>query len=175
MSSHSPARRRAPSVSLLVAILFVLSVTAVYATDTSAAAGADRSAQPATAAASPAAPVSEQAAVAAQSLITRPRLFTHRPGALVPLYASFAVLQALDAHSTLTAINMGATEANPLLRGVASHPGALLAVKMGAAVGTIFVAEKLWKRNPVAAVALMVGLNSAYAMIVAHNYQLGNR
>lgn len=171
MSSYSPARRRKPSVCLLVTVFFVLSVAAVYAADSSTAGKSD---QPATADASAsAAPVTAQASQLAQSLITRPRLLTHRPNALIPLYAGFAVLQALDAHSTISAIGNGAVEANPLLGGVAAHPGALLAVKMGAAVGTIFVAEKLWKRNPVAAVALMVGLNSAYAIVVAHNYKVG--
>ncbi len=158
---------------LLVAVFFVLSVTAVYAADSSTSGKSD---QPATAdTAASAAPVTAPTSQVARSLITRPRGLTHRPNALIPLYAGFAALQALDAHSTISAISNGAVEANPLLGGVASHPGALLAVKMGAAVGTIFVAEKLWKRNPVAAVALMVGLNSAYALIVAHNYQVGRR
>lgn len=34
-------------------------------------------------------------------------------GDLVPLYASFAALQALDAHSTLRALGRGASETNP--------------------------------------------------------------
>jgi hypothetical protein len=51
----------------------------------------------------------------------------------------------------------------------------LLAVKAAASVGTIYLAEKLWRRNRVAAVALMAGLNGAYAVIVARNYALGQR
>ena len=34
---------------------------------------------------------------------------------------------------------------------------------MGTAVGTVFIAEKLWRRNRVAAVALMVAVNVATA------------
>ncbi|MDE3156998.1 MAG: hypothetical protein KGN76_18000 [Acidobacteriota bacterium] len=174
MSSHAPASRRAPSIFLLIALFLVLSATALYAAEAPASSGSGQpaaSAEPATPGPVIAIPMTGAAPLA----LARSRATLHRPGALVPLYATFAVLQGLDAHSTLTAINRGATEANPLLGGLASNSGALLAVKMGAAAGTIFVAEKLWKRNPAAAIVLMVGLNSAYAMIVAHNYQLGNR
>ena len=53
--------------------------------------------------------------------------------------------------------------------------GALLAVKMGAAAGTVFVAEKLWRRNRVAAIALMVAVNVATAGIAAHNYSVASQ
>jgi hypothetical protein len=88
------------------------------------------------------------------------------------LYASFATLQALDAHSTLEAIRRGGAEANPFMRGVAARPAALVAIKAGTAAATVMLAEKLSKRNPVASVLMMTALNSAYATIVAHNYQV---
>lgn len=106
------------------------------------------------------------------SAIDRASRTPQRPRALVPLYVGFTALQVLDARSTMTALGRGAAEANPLMGGVARHPGALLAVKIGAAAGTIVVTEKLRKRNPVAAVALMIGINSAYAIVVAHNYHV---
>jgi ABC-type cobalamin transport system permease subunit len=37
------------------------------------------------------------------------------------------------------------------------------------------VAEKLWRRNRVAAVALMVAVNVATAGIAAHNYSVASR
>ena len=106
--------------------------------------------------------------------MTQPSRFTdaRRPTALPALYASTALLQALDVHSTMTAIDAGAHEANPLMKGVATNKGAMLAVKAGVAGATIFMAEKMWKRNPVGAVAMMAVVNSVNAFVVAHNYQV---
>lgn len=98
-----------------------------------------------------------------------------RPSLLPALYATTVALQALDAHSTMSALNRGAREANPLMKGVAGHSGALLAVKAGAAAGTIYFAEKLWRRNRVAAVVLMVAVNGVTAAVVAHNYRVAAR
>jgi heme A synthase len=96
-----------------------------------------------------------------------------RPRPLVPLYVAFAVLQGLDGATTVRALGRGAVEANPLLGGVAGNPAALFAAKAGTAVGSILLTERLWKRNRVAAIALMVALNGAYAAVVAHNYRVG--
>jgi hypothetical protein len=98
-----------------------------------------------------------------------------RPSLLPALYATNIVLQALDAHSTVTALDRGAREANPLMTGVVEHRGALLAVKVGAAAGTIYFAEKLWRRNRVAAIAVMAAVNGVSAVIVAHNYRVAAR
>ena len=92
-------------------------------------------------------------------------------GALVPLYASFATLQMLDAHSTLRALRAGGEEQNPLLKGLADKPAALVALKAGVAVSTIALAEKVRGRSRVGAIVLMAALNSAYATVVAHNYR----
>jgi Domain of unknown function (DUF5658) len=94
-------------------------------------------------------------------------------GILVPLYVSFATLQALDAHSTLRALNAGATEANPIVAGVAGTPAALVAMKAGVAASTIYLVEKVRVKSRRAAIVLMAALNSAYAAIVAHNYRGG--
>lgn len=98
-----------------------------------------------------------------------------RPVLLPALYAANIALQGLDAHSTIKALDGGAREANPLMQGVADHRGALLAVKVGAAASTIYFAEKLWRRNRVAAVALMVAVNGVSAAVVAHNYRVARR
>jgi len=97
---------------------------------------------------------------------------TRRPAALPALYASTALLQVLDAHSTMTAIDAGAHEANPLMKGVATNKGAMLAVKAGVAGATIYMAERMWKRNPVGAVAMMALVNGVNAFVVAHNYRV---
>jgi hypothetical protein len=70
-----------------------------------------------------------------------------RPVALVPLYGSFALLQVMDAHSTIRAVRAGAVERNPLMAPLASNPGGMLAVKAATTAGTIAVAEKLWRRR----------------------------
>ena len=92
-------------------------------------------------------------------------------GVLMPLYVSFAALQALDAHSTLRAIDAGASERNPFLTGIVNQPAAFIALKGGVAASTIFVADKLRHRSRTAAIVTMVALNSVYATVVAHNYR----
>lgn len=90
--------------------------------------------------------------------------------ALNSLYASTALMQALDLHSTITALHNGATEANPLLGSVTQNRMAFMAVKAGIASCTILAAKQMAKHNKVAAIATLVGLNSAYAFVVSHNY-----
>jgi len=89
---------------------------------------------------------------------------------LVPLYISFAALQALDVHSTLNAIHAGAQEGNPMMASVVSSPPAVIASKAAATVGIVFLTEKLKKQHPRAAFVTMVALNSACAAVVANNY-----
>jgi hypothetical protein len=90
-------------------------------------------------------------------------------GALLPLYVSFAALQVLDAQTTIAALDRGATEANPLMRGIAGNRAALFAVKAGTTAGAIYLAERLRTHSRVSAVLLMAGFNSLYATVVAHN------
>ena len=119
----------------------------------------------------PSANTSEVAFPAAAPDFSRVR----RPAVLPAMYAATVALQALDAHSTMKAMNAGANEANPMMKGVAGNSGALLAVKAGAAAGTIYFAEKLWRRNRVAAVVLMAAVNGVTAAVVAHNYNVASR
>jgi hypothetical protein len=98
-----------------------------------------------------------------------------RPASLTPLYVSFGVLQVLDVHSTLRATSSGARETNPLVAGMLSSPAVLVAGKAGVAAGMFLVSEHMRKRHPRAAVLTMLGLNSAYAIVVAHNYAVSAR
>jgi hypothetical protein len=98
-----------------------------------------------------------------------------RPGALVPLYVSFASLQALDVTSMRRAFERGAHEANPVLAPLVNSTPALVAVKAGSTAAIMYLTERLRKRHPVAAVLLMVGLNAGYAGVVAHNYPIMGR
>ena len=98
-----------------------------------------------------------------------------RPLALPALYAAQAALQALDAHSTYAAINRGAVEANPLMKGVVGNKGAMMAVKAGVAASTIWMAERMWKKgNRAGAIATMLIANGVTAAVVANNYKVAS-
>jgi uncharacterized protein DUF5658 len=92
-----------------------------------------------------------------------------RPTALPALYASYAALQAFDVYSTRRALDRGAREVNPLMQGVVGNTGSLLALKAGVGVSTIVAAERLWKTNKTAAVAVMVASNTVSAIVAARN------
>lgn len=91
---------------------------------------------------------------------------------MTSLYASTAVMQALDVHSTLLALDRGAVEANPLMSGATRNKAAFIAIKAGVAFSSVMAARNMSKRNKVAAVLTLVAVNSAYAMIVNHNYKV---
>ena len=93
-----------------------------------------------------------------------------RPAVLAPLYVSFAALQLLDIHSTLRAPDFGAREANPLVTGLLASPAAFVATKAVVTTSLIYMSERLRRRHPRTAVLMMIGLNSAYAVVVARNY-----
>ena len=98
-----------------------------------------------------------------------------RPAMLLPMYVSFAALQALDIHSTLRAPAYGGREANPIVDGMLGSPAAFVAVKAGMTAAVYYASERLWKRNKAAAIVTMIGLNCAYTTIVAHNYAVEAR
>lgn len=94
---------------------------------------------------------------------------------LKSLYVATALTQALDVHSTLLALGRGANEVNPLLGGLAHRKAAFIALKAGATVSTIMAARNLSRRNRVAAIAALVAINSAYAVVIDHNYRVAKR
>jgi hypothetical protein len=93
-----------------------------------------------------------------------------RPPVLTPLEIAFVGLQVLDTHSTLRASAFGGHETNPLMRGLLGSTPAVIATKAGMTAGVILVSERLWKRNKIAAVLVLIGLNAGYAVVVQHNY-----
>jgi hypothetical protein len=92
-------------------------------------------------------------------------------GVLPGLYLGLGALQTLDAHSTFRALDAGMHEGNPLMRWATSHPVAFVSMKGAATAGTIFVAEKIRKKHPKRAMAFMAAINTAYALVVLHNYR----
>lgn len=99
---------------------------------------------------------------------------TRRPHALIPVFASYAVVQALDVHSTLRALNAGAVEQNPFMTPLVRHPVAFVGLKAAITAGTIFAADRLSRHHRLAAYCLMFAMNSAYAVVVAHNYRIAD-
>jgi hypothetical protein len=85
------------------------------------------------------------------------------------MYVAFGVLQGIDTYTTLTAVESGARESNPVVRGMTGHPPALIAAKAASTVVTIYAMEKIRKRNPLAVAIAMAAIDSAYFAIVAHN------
>lgn len=92
-----------------------------------------------------------------------------RPAALPALYISYAALQGFDVYSTRQALARGAREANPLMEGAVGNTATFIAVKAGVGVATIMAAERLWKTNKLAAIAVMVASNSVSAVVAARN------
>lgn len=89
---------------------------------------------------------------------------------ITTLYASLAGLHAVDAYTTSRGLARGATELNPVMRGIVAHPTVLWTVKGGATAVSIAVAERLWrqKRRRLAIIG-MVAANGIIAAAAAHN------
>jgi hypothetical protein len=94
---------------------------------------------------------------------------TTRPPVLTALYVSLGAMQAWDLYSTSAALKAGATEANPSLAGMAHNNGAMIGMKLATTAGTIFFAERMWKKNKVGAIVMMVAINGATAAVSMHN------
>ena len=70
----------------------------------------------------------------------------------------------------MKAINLGGTEANPVMKGAASNPAAMIGVKAAVTTLSIVAAERMWKNhNPVGAVATMLVSNGLMAWVAMHN------
>jgi hypothetical protein len=100
-----------------------------------------------------------------------------RRGAALPImYVTLAGLNAYDAYSTTKGISRGATESNPLMSGAAGNPAMMWAVKAGVTVGTITMAERLWRKDKrVQAIALMIVSNGVMATVAARNASILHR
>ncbi|HEY3043822.1 MAG TPA: hypothetical protein VGJ39_07345 [Vicinamibacterales bacterium] len=70
---------------------------------------------------------------------------------------------------------MKASRNQKLLMPVVGSLPVLLAVKAGTTAAIFFASERLRKdHHPVAAVVLMIGANSALAIVAAHNYSVAH-
>jgi hypothetical protein len=90
-----------------------------------------------------------------------------RPATLIPMYAAQGVLQGLDVYTTVRALDAGHREANPMFK--SGNPATMIGTKLAVGAVNVFAAEKLWKKNPKAATALMLVTNVLMTGVVAHN------
>jgi hypothetical protein len=156
----------------VTAALFTVAVTAA-----SMAPAAPASTVPAPIATSVASASELVIAGAAEDLGQRPSLRqlslmpgdSRRPSALVPLYASMAIMQGFDIYSTSSALSRGGVEVNPGMKPVAGKTWASAAVKAAATAGSIYFLERAWKQNRKGAVIVATIINVATAAVVAHN------
>jgi len=96
-----------------------------------------------------------------------------RPALLIPLYVSQVALQGADLHSTFRALDRGHVEANPMFRD--GDRSKMIGAKIAVATVPVLIAERLWKKNRAAAIAVMVTTNAALSLAVANNYRLARR
>ena len=92
-----------------------------------------------------------------------------RPAILPALYATLGVMQAWDVYSTTAALKAGAREANPTAAPFAGNAGSLIGLKAATTAGTIFFAERLWKKNKVGAIVMLAAINGATAAVSMRN------
>jgi hypothetical protein len=96
-----------------------------------------------------------------------------RPSALPAMYVALAGLQAYDGYTTLRGVRAGATEANPLVGGLASQPAAFWTVKALSTATSIYFAEKLWREHKRGqAIMTMVVANAVMGAVAARNAQI---
>lgn len=97
-------------------------------------------------------------------------LHASRGVALPVLYGTLAGLQAYDGWTTVKAVHLGATEGNPAVAGLATNARAMWAVKAGATLGSIYLAERLWRQHRRgAAIATMLAVNGVMAAVAVNN------
>lgn len=93
-----------------------------------------------------------------------------RRAVLSSLHAVTGVVQTYDGMLTMRVLQAGGTETNPLVKPVAGNEGAMLGVKVAAAVATVIGSETLWHNNHrLGAILASAVANSAMAMIAHHN------
>lgn len=87
------------------------------------------------------------------------------------LKIAFVAAEALDVHSTLSAVSGDAREGNAVMRPLTGSAAAFLAVKAAATWVTLKAADRLAKKNKKGAAWLLGASSVALSAIAVHNYQ----
>ena len=92
-----------------------------------------------------------------------------RPAILPALYVALGAVQAWDVYSTRAALAAGAREANPTAAAFTQSSGSMLGLKAATTASTIFFAERMWRKNKVGAIVMLVAVNGATAAVSMNN------
>lgn len=98
-----------------------------------------------------------------------------RPAIIPALYVTLGAMQALDIYTTRTALQAGAREVNPTAAAFTGNAASMLGLKAATTAGTIFFAERMWRKNKVGAIVMMVAINGATAAVSMHNMRNARR
>lgn len=106
--------------------------------------------------------------------VTEPWTFREprRPVVLPVLYGTYVTFQVLDVQTTRRAMAAGARESNPAVAPLSGDIPRLVAVKAITTAGTLYFADRLWRRHRVGAVVVMAALNGISAWAVVHNARI---
>ena len=94
---------------------------------------------------------------------------SERPAILPALYAALGAVQVWDVYSTRAALAAGAREANATAAPFTKSSGPMLGLKAATTAGTIFFAERMWKKNKVGAIVMLIAVNGATAAVSMQN------
>jgi hypothetical protein len=94
-------------------------------------------------------------------------VLSEQPPDLKQMYVTQVALHSLDAFTTIRALDAGHREMNPLLK--SGNSALIIGTKAAAASASVMLAQKLWKRNPRAAMLTVVITNAMLSAVVANN------
>ncbi|HEV3141798.1 MAG TPA: DUF5658 family protein [Vicinamibacterales bacterium] len=98
-----------------------------------------------------------------------------RPDRFETLCLTLAGLTVVDTITTSRALNSGSgRELNPILAPFASNTAALVATKAAVDVAAVYLARRIWRRNPGAAVNVLIASNAVAGIAVVKNVSVAN-
>jgi hypothetical protein len=91
------------------------------------------------------------------------------------LYVTTPLVQAADGWSTLKVIQNGGRELNPVMDVASSNRAVFIAAKAGITIAEIYGTSALARRHKFVAIGVLAGINTAYAVFAAHNFNNANQ
>ena len=110
--------------------------------------------------------------IAPVSLVVVESAPAKRPGVLPVLYATLGAVNAWDTYSTSAALKAGSGRRQPRRRpGCGQHGWDARPQAGRRQEASILFAERLWRKNRVAAIVMMAAINGATAAVAVRNIQ----
>jgi hypothetical protein len=66
----------------------------------------------------------------------------------------------------------GTAEGNPMMKGIVKNPYVFAAVKIGVSAVSVFLLDRIYKKNKVLGWLMSAAINSAMSYVVLHNYSV---